>query len=304
MADFDAARDRVLMGQRRESTVLSEKEKMATAYHEGGHAVLAYVLPDADPVHKVTILPTGMALGVTQQLPIEERHTYWREYIEDALCVMMGGRCAEELIFGTLSTGGSNDLQRATEMARKMVREFGMSERVGPMAWGNGGEVFLGDDLMHTRDYSDVTSRVIDEEVERILRDQEARALRLLREHQHGLAAVAQALIQRETIDGLEVARIVDQAYGRPVHDQLTVPSFATVLANGANGAGHDPEAFPGEAPGMGAGRGQLCSRLGPRGCCRPPARRRRAPRRAGPLPPGEPGRQATPLPGGRRAWP
>ncbi|HUC14936.1 MAG TPA: ATP-dependent zinc metalloprotease FtsH, partial [Acidimicrobiales bacterium] len=111
MRDFDAARDRVLMGQRRESTVLSEKEKMATAYHEGGHAVLAYILPDADPVHKVTILPTGMALGVTQQLPIEERHTYWREYIEDALCVMMGGRCAEELIFGTLSTGGSNDLQ-------------------------------------------------------------------------------------------------------------------------------------------------------------------------------------------------
>ena len=136
MADFDAARDRVLMGQRRESTVLSEKEKMATAYHEGGHAVLAYVLPDADPVHKVTILPTGMALGVTQQLPIEERHTYWREYIEDALCVMMGGRCAEELIFGTLSTGGSNDLQRATEMARKMVREFGMSERVRPYGLG------------------------------------------------------------------------------------------------------------------------------------------------------------------------
>ncbi len=246
MRDFDAARDRVLMGQRRESTVLSEKEKMATAYHEGGHAVLAYILPDADPVHKVTILPTGMALGVTQQLPIEERHTYWREYIEDALCVMMGGRCAEQLIFGTLSTGGSNDLQRATEMARKMVREFGMSERVGPMAWGNGGEVFLGDDLMHTRDYSDVTSRVIDEEVERILRDQESRALRLLREHQRGLAAIAQALIQRETIDGAEVARLVDQAYGRPVHDQVGVPTFV----NAGNGASHgDPGAFPAEAP-------------------------------------------------------
>jgi cell division protease FtsH len=246
MRDFDAARDRVLMGQRRESTVLSEKEKMATAYHEGGHAVLAYILPDADPVHKVTILPTGMALGVTQQLPIEERHTYWREYIEDSLCVMMGGRCAEELIFGTLSTGGSNDLQRATEMARKMVREFGMSERVGPMAWGSGGEVFLGDDLMHTRDYSDVSSRVIDEEVERILRDQESRALRLLREHQRGLAAIAQALIQRETIDGAEVSRLVDQAYGRPVHDQVGVPSFANV----GNGASHgDPGAFPAEAP-------------------------------------------------------
>ena len=248
MADFDAARDRVLMGQRRESTVLSEKEKVATAYHEGGHAVLAYVLPDADPVHKVTILPTGMALGVTQQLPIEERHTYWREYIEDSLCVMMGGRCAEELIFGTLSTGGSNDIQRATEMARKMVREFGMSERVGPMAWGNGGEVFLGDDLMHTRDYSDVTSRVIDEEVERILRDQEARALRLLREHRRGLAAVAQALIERETIDGAEVARLVDQAYGRPLHDQPEVPRFAVAAVNGGGNHG-DPEAVPGEAP-------------------------------------------------------
>ncbi|MGH9105102.1 MAG: ATP-dependent metallopeptidase FtsH/Yme1/Tma family protein, partial [Acidimicrobiales bacterium] len=250
MNDFDAARDRVLMGQRRESTVLSEKEKMATAYHEGGHAVMAYVLPDADPVHKVTILPTGMALGVTQQLPIEERHTYWREYIEDSLCVMMGGRCAEQLVFGTLSTGGSNDLQRATEMARKMVREFGMSERVGPMAWGNGGEVFLGEDLMHTRDYSDVTSRVIDEEVERILRDQETRALRLLREHQRGLAAVAQALTQRETIDGAEVGRLVDQAYGRPVHEHLEVPSFATASVNG--GRHGDPEAFPGEAPGGG----------------------------------------------------
>jgi cell division protease FtsH len=159
---------------------------------------------------------------------------------------MMGGRCAEELIFGTLSTGGSNDLQRATEMARKMVREFGMSERVGPMAWGNGGEVFLGDDLMHTRDYSDVTSRVIDEEVERILRDQESRALRLLREHQRGLAAIAQALIQRETIDGAEVSRLVDQAYGRPVHDQVGVPTFV----NAGNGASHgDPGAFPAEAP-------------------------------------------------------
>ena len=253
MRDFDAARDRVLMGQRRESTVLSEKEKMATAYHEGGHAVLAYVLPDADPVHKVTILPTGMALGVTQQLPIEERHTYWREYIEDSLAVMMGGRCAEELMFGTLSTGGSNDLQRATEMARKMVREFGMSERVGPMAWGGGGEVFLGEDLMHTRDYSDETARVVDEEVERILREQEARALRLLREHQRGLGLVAQALIQRETIDGAEVGRLVDQAYGRPVHEQLEVPRFAPALVG--NGSAHgDDEASPGEAPAIGPG--------------------------------------------------
>jgi cell division protease FtsH len=235
MADFEAARDRVLMGQRRESTVLSDKEKEATAYHEGGHSVLAYVLPDADPVHKVTILPTGMALGVTQQLPIEERHTYWREYIEDAVCVMMGGRCAEMLTLGSLSTGGSNDLQRATELARKMVREFGMSERIGPMAWGQEGQVFLGEDLMHAaRDYSDVTSRVIDEEVERILREQEARAGRLLQEHRRGLAAVAAALLEKETIDGSEVGRLVDEAYGRAVHeDARVVPRFAEVTADG-----------------------------------------------------------------------
>ena len=234
MQDFEAARDRVLMGQRRESTVLSDKEKEATAYHEGGHAVLAYVLPDADPVHKVTILPTGMALGVTQQLPIEERHTYWREYIEDAMCVMMGGRCAEQLVLGSLSTGASNDLQRATEMARKMVREFGMSERIGPMAWGQEGQVFLGEDLMHAaRDYSDVTSRVIDEEVERILREQESRATRLLQEHRRGLAAVAAALLEKETVDGSEVGRLVDEAFGRPVHDMGSpvVPRFSEVAA-------------------------------------------------------------------------
>ncbi len=232
MQDFEAARDRVLMGQRRESTVLSDKEKEATAYHEGGHAVLAYVLPDADPVHKVTILPTGMALGVTQQLPIEERHTYWREYIEDAMCVMMGGRCAEKLTLGSLSTGASNDLQRATEMARKMVREFGMSDRIGPMAWGQEGQVFLGEDLMHAaRDYSDVTSRVIDEEVERILREQEARATRLLTEHRRGLAAVAAALLEKETVDGTEVGRLVDEAYGRAVHENApSVPRFADAI--------------------------------------------------------------------------
>ncbi len=251
MLDFEAARDRVLMGQRRESTVLSDTEKEATAYHEGGHALLAYVLPDADPVHKVTILPTGMALGVTQQLPLEERHTYWREYIEDTVCVMMGGRCAERLEFGTISTGGSNDIQRATELARKMVREFGMSERIGPMAWGQEGQVFLGEDLMHAaRDYSDVTSRVIDEEVERILREQEARATRLLDLHHQGLALVAKALLERETIDGAEVGRLVDEGFGRPVHDHPElVPSFAPTESID----GHDTEATPAGGPGVGA---------------------------------------------------
>src|SRR5208337_3237513 len=181
--DFEAARDRVLMGQRRESMALSDDEKERVAYHEGGHAVLAQLLPNADPVHKVTILPTGLALGVTQQLPIEERHIYPREVIEDSLAVRMGGRAAELLVYGDLSTGASNDLVGNTELARKMVREWGMSEELGPMAWGSQGQVFLGEDLMHTRDYSEDTSRVIDDEVEKILRAQEERALEMLARH-------------------------------------------------------------------------------------------------------------------------
>jgi cell division protease FtsH len=215
--DFEDARDRVIMGQRRESMALSDEEKEAIAYHEGGHAVLAYVLPNADPVHKVTILPTGMALGVTQQLPLEEKHIYRQDYIEDSLVVRLGGRLAEEAVYNTLSTGANNDLVGCTELARKMVREWGMSSRIGPMAWGSQGAVFLGEDLMHTRDYSDETARVIDEEVERILREQEERGRRVLRQHRKGLDAVAAALLENETIDGAEVGRLVDEAAGRRV---------------------------------------------------------------------------------------
>jgi cell division protease FtsH len=213
--DFDAARDRVIMGLKRESMAISEEEKEVIAYHEGGHAVLAYVLDHSDPVHKVTILPTGMALGVTQQLPEEERHIYKREYVADSIAVALGGRIAEEVVFGHVSTGAQNDLVRITEMARKMVREWGMSERIGPMAWGSQGPVFLGEDLVHTRDYSDETARVIDEEVERILREEESRARRVLRLHRRGLDAVARALLEKETLDGAEVARLVDEAMGR-----------------------------------------------------------------------------------------
>jgi cell division protease FtsH len=181
-------------------------------------------------VHKVTILPTGMALGVTQQLPLEERHIYPREYIEDSLAVRMGGRVAELLVYGDLSTGANNDLVGNTELARKMVREWGMSERIGPMAWGSQGMVFLGEDLMHTRDYSDETSRVIDEEVERILREQEDRATKMLRRHRKGLDLVAVALLEKETIDGSEVARLVDQGFGRAVHGgrDAAVPRFGS----------------------------------------------------------------------------
>jgi cell division protease FtsH len=239
MRDFDAARDRILMGQPRDSLVLSDLERARVAFHEGGHAVLAYVLPHADPLLKVSIIPTGLALGVTQQLPTEERHLYPREYIEDSLVVRMGGRVAELMIYGDLSTGASDDLQRNTELARKMVREWGMSERVGPMAWGSQGMVFLGEDLMHTRDYSEDTSRVVDEEVARILREQEARATSVLREHRAGLEAVAAALLEFETVDGAEIARLVDTAYGRPVHsgaegeEKLATERYAPSLSEG-----------------------------------------------------------------------
>ena len=215
--DFDDARDRVLMGLRRPSIVMNEIEKAHTAYHEAGHAVVAYVMEHADPVHKVTILPTGMALGMTQQMPIEERYSHDRDYLSDSLAVFMGGRVAEEIMFGTKSTGAQNDLVRATEIARRMVREWGMSDRIGPMAWGSEGAVFLGEDLMHTRDYSDETARVIDEEVERILRDQESRTRSTLTELKPGLVAVAEALLARETVDGQEVATLVDDAMGEKV---------------------------------------------------------------------------------------
>jgi cell division protease FtsH len=215
MEDIEAARDRVLMGLKRDSMAINDEDKEIIAFHEGGHAVLAYVLDHADPIHKVTILPTGMALGVTQQLPEEERHIYKREYIADSIVVALGGRLAEEIVFGHVSTGAQNDLVRITELARKMVREWGMSERIGPMAWGAQGPVFLGEDLVHTRDYSDDTARVIDEEVEHILRQEESRARRILRLHRRGLEGVARALLEHETLDGDEVSRIVDYAMGR-----------------------------------------------------------------------------------------
>ena len=289
--DFEASRDRVLMGQRRESLVLSGAEKERVAFHEGGHAVLAYVLPDADPVHKVTILPTGMALGVTMQLPMEERHIHPRQHIEDSLAVRMGGRAAELLVYGDLSTGASNDLVGNTELARKMVREWGMSDKIGPMAWGSQGQVFLGEDLMHTRDYSEHTSQIIDDEVEIILRAQEQRALEALARHRGGLDAVARALLDEETIDGETVGRLVDTAYGRPVHEHgvKTVPPIFVASQHGPTGS-EDVDGPP-EAPALGDGGAEA-----PAGCRGPGQRIRRPPRpprsaaaRCRPMPPTSP---------------
>ncbi len=224
---IEQARDRVLMGQRRESLALSDEEKEAIAYHEAGHAVCAAVLPTADPLHKVTIIPSGMALGVTMQLPEEDRHIYRTDYILDRLVVMFGGRTAEELVFGIGSTGAADDLMRATALARSMVREWGMSAEIGPMAWGSQNQVFLGEDIVQSRDYSHDTARVIDEEIERILREQQDRCHTTLTKYRHGLDLVARALLEHETISGEEVERLIalSQNSDRPAHPDSTAAS-------------------------------------------------------------------------------
>ena len=232
MEDFESARDRVLMGQERETMVLNDEERERVALHESGHALLAYVLDKTDPLHKITIIPRGMALGVTMTLPEEDRHILSRQHLEDSLCMRMGGRVAELLVYGDLSTGAADDLQRNTDLARRMVREWGMSKEIGPMAWGQNNQVFLGEDLMHTRDYSDHTSKMIDDEVERILREQEARAIEVLTLHRRGLEALSRALLEHETIDGEAAAQLIDEAHGEPVHDRST----KTVSALSSNG--------------------------------------------------------------------
>ncbi len=212
--DFENARDRVVMGARRESLVLTAEEKRATAVHESGHAILTVVLPNADPLHKVSILPRGMALGVTWSLP-EERHTYSKEYFEDTICRAMGGRVAEKIVFGHLNSGAANDLEQATSIARRMVREWGMSEAIGPMAWSGHQQVFLGEDLMtQGREYSDTTAKTIDDEIARILHHQERRAHELLTKHRTALDSVSETLLEKETMDGADVARIVHESLG------------------------------------------------------------------------------------------
>ena len=242
MEDFENARDRVLMGQQRDTMVLMDDERERIAFHESGHALLAYVLDKTDPLHKITIIPRGMALGVTMTLPEEDRHIMSRQHLEDSLCMRMGGRVAELLVYGDLSTGAADDLQRNTELARRMVREWGMSKEIGPMAWGSNNQVFLGEDLMHTRDYSDHTSQIIDDEVERILREQEARAIEVITLHRRGLESLTRALLESETIDGETAAQLIDEAHGEPVHAQ------GTKTVSSLNGAAK-PVAAPSDAP-------------------------------------------------------
>ncbi|MDG2426920.1 MAG: ATP-dependent zinc metalloprotease FtsH [Acidimicrobiales bacterium] len=226
---FEEARDRIYMGLKQESLAMSEEEKELTAYHEAGHALCATILPTADPLHKVTIIPTGRALGYSMQLPETERHTNRQDYLEDRLVIMMGGRIAEDLVFNVTSTGAGNDLMTATETARKMVREWGMSKRLGPMAWGGQNQVFLGDDLMHSRDYSDETAHLIDEEVQRILFEQEDRCRQLLTENRHALELVARSLLENETINGDEVRRLVATAMSPDDSSAADEPTAALV---------------------------------------------------------------------------
>jgi cell division protease FtsH len=210
MKDFESAKDKVLMGVERKSLILSEEERRATAYHEAGHALVAKLIPGTDPIHKVTIIPRGRALGLTQQLPMDEKHNYHREYLLNNIAILMGGRVAEELVLGQVSTGAGNDLERATELARKMVCEWGMSEKMGPLTFGKKEEmVFLGREIAQHQDYSEQTAQEIDQEVRRFVMDAYDRAKELVKSQIDMLHALAAALLEREVLDGPEIDVIV-----------------------------------------------------------------------------------------------
>src|SRR2546426_829563 len=210
MEDFETAKDKVLMGSERRSLIISEKEKRLTAYHEAGHALVAYFMPHADPIHKVTIIPRGMALGVTQQLPIDDRHNYTRDYLESTLSVMMGGRVSEQMFMSVLTTGAGDDLEKATEMSRKMVCEWGMSDRMGPLTFGKKEEqIFLGREIAQHQDYSEATAVLIDQEVKRICLEAYERAKQVVEANRDSLVRIAEALLEYEVLDGEEVAALV-----------------------------------------------------------------------------------------------
>jgi cell division protease FtsH len=207
---FEMAKDKVMMGRERRSMIISDEEKKSTAYHEAGHAIVATLTPGADPIHKVSIIPRGMALGVTQQLPIDERHTYSKDYLKNNITVLMGGRVAEELVRGELTTGAGNDIERATIIARKMVCEWGMSDRLGPVTFGQKQEaIFLGRDFTRHQDYSEATARDIDQEVRDIVTSCYERAKTLLASHIEVLHRVARTLLEKEVVDGAEIKRII-----------------------------------------------------------------------------------------------
>ena len=209
-SDFEAAKDKVLMGVERKSMIISETEKNNTAYHEAGHALVAKLTPGTDPIHKVSIIPRGMALGITQQLPIDDRYTYSKEYLLKALSILLGGRAAEEIALHHTTTGAGNDLERATDLARKMVTEWGMSEKLGPLTFGKKDEhIFLGKELSRHKDYSEKTAIDIDEEIKRIVLEAYSISKKILAENTYLLEALAKELLEKETLDGEEIDALI-----------------------------------------------------------------------------------------------
>ena len=210
MADFEFAKDKVLMGTERHSMIISDEEKRITAVHEAGHALLTVLLPNADPIHKVTIIPRGMALGVTMQLPVDDKHSYSREYLNDQIAVLLGGRIAEEITNDSTTTGAGNDLERVTELARKMICEWGMSDTMGPLTFGKKEEqIFLGREIAQHQDYSEETAIRIDQEVKRVVMDNYKRSRALLEENHAVLVKMAEELLVREVLEGAQVRRLV-----------------------------------------------------------------------------------------------
>ena len=213
VVDFEMAKDKVLMGAERKSLILSDDEKRTTAYHEAGHALIAKLIPGTDPVHKVTIIPRGRALGVTMQLPTDDRHNYSKEFLYNNLAILMGGRVAEELVLKHMTTGAGNDLERATDLARKMVCEWGMSEKLGPLTFGKKEEeVFLGREMGSRRDFSEQIALEIDQEVKRLVTENYERAKRLLTEHMASLKGLAEALLEKEVLDSADIDQIILQS--------------------------------------------------------------------------------------------
>ena len=227
MHDFEFAKDKVLMGSERRSMLLSDAEKRITAIHEAGHALLTVFLPHADPIHKVTIIPRGMALGLTMQLPTDEKHNYSRDYLQDQIAILLGGRIAEEITMNSLTTGAGNDLERSTEMARKMVCEWGMSDAMGPLTFGKKEEqIFLGREIAQHQDYSEDTAVKIDQEVKRFVTQNYERAHRILSEHKDVLLKMADALLAREVLDAEQVRRL---AAGLDIDDHVPAVPVAAV---------------------------------------------------------------------------
>ena len=246
MQDFENAKDKIMMGAERRAMVMTEDEKKNTAYHESGHAVVARLLPESDPVHKVTIVPRGRALGLTMQLPEQDRYAYNRQYLLTRIAILFGGRIAEEIFMHQMTTGASNDFERATQLARDMVTRYGMSERMGPMVYAeNEGEVFLGRSVTKTTHVSERTMQAVDEEVRRIIDEQYAVARRLIEENRDKMEVMAQALLQWETINKEQIDEIMEGKLPTPPKDSsgVELPPFKTGSKDGEPAAAEKPEA-------------------------------------------------------------